>query len=638
MSFFVPTNNWEGPVFGEYVKSIYGNISNETKNNININDLDLQNSLSASIPYTLNFDNVNYPDPATGCEKNFIATYQCGSSLDSPTKTININAPADGKLAYFNCDDETYKCKATILYLNDNGRLTLLTWDGKKILWDSLSDGKFPLASQFTPASETTNIKDNTPLTIPEYAGDHKPHPSVDVGLGGGPGRRYSHPYLVSGQMLEYGQWIGSQSGTCRLIMGTPENPYALQVVTTILGCNSLDKPTNTLTGNTHLTDLGCWGDSGSRALSIYNGNVQRKEQCAEIANTQGTNIFGLQYYGECWTGKPGDNYQKYGKSTKPCGDLGVDWQNHVYQIDGVGLDRVATRVYTIPNIGNENIGKTAYVNYQGQLQLYPDTNMTKYEKGFDEVGNYNLNGAKLGAPLESSSVEACKSNCLTSQQCAGFVFDSTRVRCQLLDKNFKKKQRIIDKNYQFYSRHKGVTGQDISCPIDTVNETAGFWSSMVYNPTNMTPTSKCGLAKFTENERSKVATDLIDVNDNLQYKDKNGTVLKIKFPEAANGQHVRKTGFKYWYESLESKYGQLKNKIFNTTASIDNTFTELQESKQNLADWTGEQLQNLSAMNEDRDLNMMSQNYRHIMWSILAILIIMATMKMTKSVSKGSV
>ena len=57
----------------------------------------------------------------------------------------------------------------------------------------------------------------------------------------------------------------------------------------------------------------------------------------------------------------------------------------------------------------------------------------------------------------------------------------------------------------------------------------------------------------------------------------------------------------------------------------------ELEDSKQNLADWTGEQLQNLAAMREDRDLNMMSQNYRHIMWSILAIIIIIGTMKMTK-------
>ena len=58
----------------------------------------------------------------------------------------------------------------------------------------------------------------------------------------------------------------------------------------------------------------------------------------------------------------------------------------------------------------------------------------------------------------------------------------------------------------------------------------------------------------------------------------------------------------------------------------------ELEESKKDLADWTGEQLQNLQAMTEDRDLNMMSQNYRHILWSILAIIIIIGTLKMTKT------
>jgi len=631
MSFYVATNNWSDPVIWEYIKEFWKELTKNIKSKADFNELSYENMLPKSINYPVNLDYRS--DPASGCPKNFTGMYNCGLS-SSPVKTIALGAEALGQMAKFDCESEAFKCNSMVLYLNDNGRLTLLTGDGKKTLWDSVDNGKKPIYDGPVVPAGTFSPPNNVALTVPEYAGDGKPHPSVDVGPGGGPGRRYSRSYLTPGQFLERGQWIGSPKGTCRLIMGTPENPNALQVVTTILGCNSLDGAISTT--NNVLTDLGCWNDTGSRALSKYNGNVSTKEQCATLAQANGSNIFGLQYYGECWTNVPGDDYKKYGKSTKQCTDLGTGWQNHVYSIGGV--DKEPTRVFTIPNIHNENIGKVAYVNYQGQLQLYPDTNMTKYEKEFENIGNYNINGAHLGPALNSSSIEACKTSCNTNQQCAGFVFDTTAVRCQLLDKNLNTKQRIIDKNYQYYIRQKGVTGQDISCPLDVVNDTTGFWNGMVYNSTNMTPTSKCGLAKFTENERAKVATDLIDVNDNLQYKDKNGTVLKIKYPEAVKGQNVRKTGFKYWYESLESKYSQLKNNIFNTNASIDNTFTELQASKQNLADWTGEQLQNLSAMNEDRDLNMMSQNYRHIMWSILAILIIMATMKMTKSVSKGSV
>jgi hypothetical protein len=634
MSFYVPSNNWSDPVIWDYIIEFWKELTKNIKSKVDFNELSYENMLPSSVNYAVNLD--NRTDPAQGCQKNFTGIYNCGLST-SPVKTLTLGAEALGQMAKFDCNSEALKCSSIILRLNDNGRLTLQTSDGKKTLWDSVDNGKKPIYDgPITPAG-TFSPPNNVPLTVPEYAGDGKPNPKIDVGPGGGPGRRYSRSYLLPGQFLERGQWIGSPSGTCRLIMGTPENPNSLQVVTTILGCNSLDGAISKT--NDHLTDLGCWVDSGSRALSKFNGHVTTKEQCAAMAKANGSDTFGLQYYGECWSNVPGDDYKKYGKSTKTCTDLGTGWQNHVYSIGS--LEKEATRAYTIPDINNKDIGKVAYVNYEGQLQLYPDTNMTKYDKNFENIGNYNINGAFLGTALNASSIEACKTSCLNNgdtQKCAGFVFDTTAARCQLLDKTLNTKQRIIDPNYQYYIRQKGVKGQDVSCPTEVVNDTTSFWNGMVYNSTNMTPTSKCGLAKFTENERAKVEATLPTVYDNLQYKDKNGKVLDIKYPTAVTDPNVRKTGFKYWYESLESKYSQLKNNIFNTNASIDATFTELQESKQNLADWSGEQLQNLSAMNEDRDLNMMSQNYRHIMWSILAILIIIATMKMTKSVAKGSV
>jgi phosphatidylserine synthase len=36
--------------------------------------------------------------------------------------------------------------------------------------------------------------------------------------------------------------------------------------------------------------------------------------------------------------------------------------------------------------------------------------------------------------------------------------------------------------------------------------------------------------------------------------------------------------------------------------------------------------------MNEDRDLNRISQNYKHILWSILAIIIIIAAIRISRT------
>jgi hypothetical protein len=88
---------------------------------------------------------------------------------------------------------------------------------------------------------------------------------------------------------------------------------------------------------------------------------------------------------------------------------------------------------------------------------------------------------------------------------------------------------------------------------------------------------------------------------------------------------------FKSVFDKLKEKYKNLINRITNTNTNIKTKFNDLKNTKKELADWSGEQLQNLEAMDADTDLNMMSQNYRHIMWSILAIMIIITTIKLRK-------
>ena len=47
---------------------------------------------------------------------------------------------------------------------------------------------------------------------------------------------------------------------------------------------------------------------------------------CAEIAKERGLPVFGIQYYGECWSGLDAENtYNKYG--------VGGEGTNYVYNI-----------------------------------------------------------------------------------------------------------------------------------------------------------------------------------------------------------------------------------------------------------------------------------------------------------------
>ena len=540
MSYYVPQGNWTQPVVNS------------------LGELEVGQHIYPIDMFPLG-------NPAPGCQKDFIATYSCGPSSNT-AQILTVPKEAGGKNAVFDCQAQFDKCNNLRLSLADNGTIYIKTLDNKEI-WNSQSLTGFTTIDPASAMNEesvfTSSANDNNrPLKIKAYAGDGSADMPDIVG------RASIHNYLEPGQMLTPGQWIGSPSGTCRLIM---MEDNSLHVVKSILGCNDLDIP---------LTRQDASTTTGDQTSSTIDAN---------------------------------------------CG-----------------------RLYTIPSIYNNHIGKVGYINNYGELQLYPDS-MTSYDSEFENIGAYNIDGSKLGQTFHAETLAKCQEKCTmgsdtngNTQECAGIIFDISKTNsepnCQLLTKDMYNQHRIIDNKYQYYIRQKGVTGQNSSCPYEVTVQKSGFWQGEDLSSNNMTPDTLCGLSNYVADERTQVANELPDVYNNLQYKDNAGNVRNYSYADAKNkASTASKTGFKYWYESLQDKYAIMKKQIFNTNTNIDSKFNELQASRQDLADWTGEQLQNLTAMNEDRDLNMMSQNYRHIMWSILAILIIIGTIKLTKSSGSSS-
>ena len=87
------------------------------------------------------------------------------------------------------------------------------------------------------------------------------------------------------------------------------------------------------------IRNKGCFRDSRRRDLPKYHGYTHDKKSCARAAHTAGHNMFGLQWYGQCFSGT---SYGKYGRSNNcktPCHyknkkeNCGGGWANRVYQI-----------------------------------------------------------------------------------------------------------------------------------------------------------------------------------------------------------------------------------------------------------------------------------------------------------------
>ncbi|XP_048583040.1 uncharacterized protein LOC116617528 [Nematostella vectensis] len=119
----------------------------------------------------------------------------------------------------------------------------------------------------------------------------------------------------------------------------------------TLLMCVLITLLTNSLVDGRHFEPIGCFQDRNqSRALpellANYRPLIKWKTQdfseivsmCAEKANQNDYQVFGMQFYGECWSGPSGGvTYDEYGPSdncvqnaSRP---VGKDWANFVYYV-----------------------------------------------------------------------------------------------------------------------------------------------------------------------------------------------------------------------------------------------------------------------------------------------------------------
>ena len=314
-------------------------------------------------------------------------------------------------------------------------------------------------------------------------------------------------------------------------------------------------------------------------------------------------------------------------------------------------LDPNSAQLYSIPSIFKENLGKVGRVNEHGQLQPFP-SDMTNYSSNsFQMVGNYGFSGGDLSAASQVSDAAICQTNCANlPDQCIGFVYDKVGRTCQMKGPDnsiLQSGHRFINDNYEYYVRTLDVS-PDVSCSATVETKDADAWNAYPMGEA-MTKESKCGMALATAAETAAAEAAYEPVN-------RSAGGMSIEGFEGATdggasgggasgggasgggasgggGTDTRSTSddtttnMSKLIDGLFVKYTNFKNRIFNTDTALDVSFNLLQKSRQQISNWSGDTLNQLKAMNEDRELNTMSQTYKYIMWSILAIVVVIGIM-----------
>lgn len=268
----------------------------------------------------------------------------------------------------------------------------------------------------------------------------------------------------------------------------------------------------------------------------------------------------------------------------------------------GFGDSRFSNGLYSIPKININNLGKIGYVNDSSELREYP-SNMVSYSNNYSSMGKYNNFGNDISKSTNMTA-QACQDKCNSDATCAGYVFDSNGGICNTKSAGmFPFSNRTPSETAELYVRGKGVANS-ASCAKNVDVSTALEWELLPPGE-KMSPDTLCGLGLITENDRASL--------------------------DEANKELRGITGI------LENKLRNLSKEDAQLVKSLGYNVNKLQSDLKsyNMVDKKARhhdsQFSLAAAMNEDAESNLKSENFHYLLWSILAILIIIGGIRVAR-------
>ena len=150
---------------------------------------------------------------------------------------------------------------------------------------------------------------------------------------------------------------------------------------------------------------LGCWKDTGNRAVPTLEGKDKRLsgsyssrdyaiDLCYQSAKARGYHIFAVQNNGWCAGMRGTTRYQKYGKVTNCKNGKGGSWANDVYQIGELPVDKIPFTLF--PNQETTIIKNTLVTTIPVLPKLYEvsfDFKPTKWIGGWTSILHMTTGG-----------------------------------------------------------------------------------------------------------------------------------------------------------------------------------------------------------------------------------------------------
>ena len=279
-----------------------------------------------------------------------------------------------------------------------------------------------------------------------------------------------------------------------------------------------------------------------------------------------------------------------------------------------IGNNSSSVALYHIKNVNTSKLGTSAHIDINGEAFPYPAESFGPqgYDNVYTKIEDYIPTYLDPRKFIQGSQKE-CENACNNSESlCYGYVHAGNFCNIitgstQIIGNNTINMKPYTDAHT--YVRHTKFPGNDNSCrkTLDAVigTEVYSYYLNngiTPYNPTYMTPQTKCNLGKVLDKQMNELK------RRNIAAVEK-GNEIKDKFTDV----FIRENTI----------LNNISDNKKNSQIYDDNTTKTEEEIKR---------IKNIqitkSATEKDSELLLVSDNYKYIIWGIVSLLISLATIK----------
>ena len=376
---------------------------------------------------------------------------------------------------------------------------------------------------------------------------------------------------------------------------------------------------------------VGTYGDNPNRAMPTFANGGSRTytyESCKQAAISGTYPLFALQWYSggsdgaaQCALSNDFTAASQYGQS----GSQGVDgqgqivgggWANAIYQVQSSGTyigcynDNA-----TIPAMANVHDGATNFsvdtcqqFAIQGGYKYYGLQNGTAgTSKCY--VSNSLPESTKYGASTPTINLTDGKAY---GNNLVNAVYEVTSIG---YPENMGKVGHVNDSGllseypstmFNVVSNAPVINGLDDSCSNDIININSVQWKGYTQTADKMSPTTKCGLGSAIQADQSSAS----DLGAQLKIMSAR-IILLINYLESLDSNIIEQTGI---------------NK-----ASLDDMLQQYTQYNSKFSQYKSTEVKNINGILTDSNIVATHENYSYILWSVLAISVIIVTVTLIR-------